>query len=116
MPEVNKQNGVSVHAGFPNPAADSRITGLDLNRLLISHSTSTFYFRIRGTEWEQAGIFDGDIAIVDRALDPRKTDTVIWWKSGDNNEFNISAYNKLPGGAVLWGVITAIIHELRKVT
>jgi len=104
--------GVSIHAGFPNPAADTSLRSLDLNQLLIRHSTSTYFFRVRGSEWEAAGVFDGDIAIIDRALDARSTDTVIWWDQ-HSDEFSISPYKKVPAGATVWGVITATIHQFR---
>ena len=68
-----------VHAGFPNPATDASLGGLDLNKLLLRHPTSSYLFRVRGNEWERSGVFDGDIAIIDRALDPRGNDTVLWW-------------------------------------
>jgi len=104
--------GISIHTGFPNPAADNSLHGLDLNHFLIRHSASTYFFRIRGGDWESSGVFDGDIAIIDRALDPRKTDVVIWWN--DNSEqFTISTCKDMPKNAQLWGVITSTIHQLR---
>jgi DNA polymerase V len=111
--EEEQPTGVSIHTGFPNPAADTSLHGLDLNQLLVQHSTSTYFFRVRGSEWEGAGIFDDDIAIIDRALDPRKADTVIWWNE-DSHEFSISLYKNVPGDATVWGVITSTIHQLRK--
>ena len=107
-----KQDGVSVHTGFPNPAADKRLTGLDLNQLLITHAGGTYMFRVRGNEWEGAGVFDGDIAIVDRVLDPRKADVVLWWNESAG-EFSISKYSAMPKEAALWGIITATIHQFR---
>jgi SOS-response transcriptional repressor LexA len=107
--------GVSVHTGFPNPAADTSLRSLDLNQLLIRHSASTYFFRVRGHEWEDAGVFDDDIAIIDRAVDSKKSDTVIWW-SDNSNEFNISKRSSVPDDATVWGVITATIHQLRTVT
>lgn len=106
-------HGVSVHAGFPNPATDTSLHTLDFNQLLVRHTASTYMFRISGNEWEGAGVFDNDIAIVDRALDPRKTDVVIWWDE-PKGEFAISKYPTMPKKATLWGVITATIHQLRK--
>lgn len=103
---------VSIHAGFPNPATDKSLGSLDLNRLLIQHSASTFMFRIHGNEWEEAGVYDGDIAIVDRALDPRNTDIVLWWNDTDG-EFSVSKYTAMPKDARLWGVLTATIHQFR---
>jgi DNA polymerase V len=108
----DQTDGVSVHTGFPNPAIDGRLAALDLNQLLIRHAASTYMFRVRGHEWEGAGVFDGDIAIIDRALDPRKNDTVLWWSEG-GGEFSISKHAGMPKDATLWGVITATIHQLR---
>lgn len=107
-----RTDGVSVHTGFPNPAIDQRLQTLDFNKLLVQHAASTYMFRVRGNEWEGAGVFDGDIAVIDRALDPRKTDTVIWWDE-PKGEFAISKYHDMPKTAALWGVITATIHQLR---
>lgn len=113
MDDEEHVTGVSVHTGFPNPATDSSLRSLDLNKLLIQHSASTYLFRVRGSEWENAGVFDGDIAIIDRGLDPRKTDIVIWW-SETSNGFSISPYKKVPAEATLWGTITATIHQFRE--
>jgi len=115
MEEANVPTGVSIHTGFPNPAADSSLHGLDLHKLLVQHSASTYLFRVRGNEWENAGVFDGDIAIVDRALDPRRSDVVLWWDE-NRGEFAITLYTKMPPQAACWGVVTASIHEFRKIT
>jgi SOS-response transcriptional repressor LexA len=109
----NNPTGVSVHAGFPNPAADKNLSSLDLNQLLIQHVHSTFLFRIRGQEWESLGIFDEDVAVVDRAIDARKSDLVVWWSEG-GDEFAISSYKVMPASANVWGVITSVIHQFRK--
>lgn len=111
--EDEAANGVSVHTGFPNPATDQRLHTLDFNKLLIQHTASTYMFRVRGNEWEGAGVFDNDIAVVDRALDPRKTDVVLWWDDV-GGEFAISRFAAMPKEATLWGVITATIHQFRK--
>jgi len=122
MREKEPTNGISVHAGFPNPALDSEqgrtaadktLGNLDLNRLLIQNSAGTFLFRLRGNEWEPLGIFDNDIAIVNRALDPRKNDLVIWWDE-DVDDFAISKRKDVKSGANIWGVVTAVIHQFRK--
>lgn len=109
----NSHDGVSVHAGFPNPAADKSFDSLDLHQLLVPRPTSTFLFRIAGSQWEDVGIFDGDIAVIDRGLDPRKTDVVIWWDE-DAGNFQASSLTKVPSSASVWGVVTATVHQLRK--
>lgn len=105
--------GVSVQRGFPNPALDSSLPTLDFNQLLIEHRASTYMFRIEGSQWQDAGIFDGDIAVVDRALDARKTDTIVWWDESQG-QFAISHKSVAPQHAAVWGVITATIHQFRR--
>lgn len=111
---IHQTEGVSVHTGFPNPAIDGRLRSLDLNQLLINHSASTYFFRVRGTEWEAIGIFDGDIAVIDRAIDAFKNDIVLWW-GNDSEEFKLSTLANVPAGSTVWGVITSTIHQFRKV-
>lgn len=111
---IHQTEGVSIHTGFPNPAIDGRLRSLDLNHLLINHSASTYFFRVRGAEWEGIGIFDGDIAIIDRAIDAFKNDIVLWW-GNDSEEFKLSTLSKVPIGSTVWGVITSTIHQFRKV-
>ena len=106
--ELDGEQGVSVHAGFPNPAADRRLSGLDLNQLLIRHPTSTFLFRIRGEQGITQGIFDGDLAVVDRLAAARAHDLVLWH---DGQRFNLSRPSRMPADGRRWGTVTAIVHQ-----
>lgn len=107
-----KQTGtsVSVHAGFPNPAAERSGAPLSLDKLLIRHPSSTYFFRIRGHNWYRYGVFDGDLAIIDRALTPRERDLVIWWQ--ESGEFVLSPFERAAGQNI-WGTITSIIHAFK---
>ena len=58
-----------VKAGFPSPAEDVR-EKLDLVKLLVRHSASTFFFRVDGVSMVDADMDEGDILIVDRAVEP----------------------------------------------
>jgi hypothetical protein len=110
--DAGESDGVSVHAGFPNPAADRRSAGvslsLDFNQLLVRHPSSTFVFRIVGHRYSTHGIFDGDVAVVDRAVTPKDRDVVIRWQE---NGFELRRYNQLIDKNEAWGVITATIHQ-----
>ena len=103
---------VTTHAGFPNPAADRRGAPLSLDRLLITHPSSTYFFRIRGHAWEAQGIFDGDIAIIDKALTPQVKDLVVWWQA--SGELSLTTFNHTHQQNI-WGVVSSIIHPTRKV-
>jgi DNA polymerase V len=60
----------SAACGFPSPAEDYVDRPLDFNELLIEHPAATFAIRIEGESMTGAGIFPGDIAVVDRAREP----------------------------------------------
>lgn len=67
----------SVRAGFPSPADDFAVKRHDLNELLITHPVATFFWEARGLSMLQAGIGDGDILVVNRALTPQHRDIVV---------------------------------------
>ncbi|MCP4261235.1 MAG: translesion error-prone DNA polymerase V autoproteolytic subunit [Ketobacter sp.] len=66
-----------VPAGFPSPADDYLDRNLDLTELLIQHPAATFFCRVTGDSMKDAGIFDGDILIVDRAIQAVQGDVVV---------------------------------------
>ena len=57
-------------AGFPSPGDDVVEETLDLNDLLIDNPTATFFVRVAGDSMEGAKIFDGDVLVVDRSIEP----------------------------------------------
>lgn len=109
-PEELREHGVSEHTGFPNAATDARLNSLDLTKLLIRHPSSTFYLRVAGNSGRDYGVEAGDIVVVDRALEARTKDLVIWW---DDDNFIISVAKLLPSGITPWGVVTHCIHVFR---
>ena len=62
--------GVSVRAGFPSPADDFVVERLDIMKLLVKHPQATYFWRVRGDSMREAGIEDGSIIAVDRAIRP----------------------------------------------
>ena len=67
----------SIRAGFPSPAEDYLNESLDFNRDLIKHPEATFYGRVQGVSMIGAGICDGDIAVIDRSIEPQHGDVVV---------------------------------------
>ena len=70
-------------AGFPSPADDFAVKRHDLNELLITHPAATFMWRVSGQSMIEAGIFDGDVLVVNRALTPAHKDIVVAQVDGD---------------------------------
>ncbi|MBN1556302.1 MAG: translesion error-prone DNA polymerase V autoproteolytic subunit [Phycisphaerae bacterium] len=121
----------TVEAGFPSPADDYIETHLDLNEHLIRHPAATFFVRAGGDSMRDAGIFDGDLMIVDRALSPRDGAIVIAVLYGELTVKRIrrrtgrlllepdnSAYPAIdvPAEAdfAVWGVVTHAIHAMER--
>jgi len=72
-----------IRAGFPSPAEDYLRESLDFNRDLIRHPEATFYGQVEGDSMEDVGISDGDIAVIDRSLEPQHGDVVVGFVNGD---------------------------------
>ena len=118
----------AVQAGFPSPADDSVEMSLDLNELLIQHPAATFFVRVQGESMQDAGIRNGDILIVDRALPPADGKIVIATVGGEftvkrlrlkgNDLFLMPAnpsFSPLKVDAQsdcqIWGVVSYVIHK-----
>jgi DNA polymerase V len=51
--------------------------GLDLNGLLVAHPLSTFFMRVRGHRLRGWGVLNGDLLMIDRAIEPRPGDLLV---------------------------------------
>jgi DNA polymerase V len=118
----------TVQAGFPSPAEDLGAQRIDLAQLLIKHSQATYFLKASGQSMTEAGIFDGDILVVDRAIKPRNTHIVVAIVDG---EFTVKQLYQRAGrmklkaanptypditpkdGQIIevWGVVTATIKQ-----
>ena len=119
-----------VKAGFPSPSDDFR-ERLDLMKLLVRHSASTFFFRIDGVSMVDADMDEGDIIVVDRAVEPYNGCKAVCFIDGEFtvkrveigpagvcllpcNERN-TRYKPIPVGPdndfLVWGVVTWIIKK-----
>ena len=75
--------GNQVCAGFPSPADDLGAQRIDLTQVLIVHPQATYFLRARGHSMTEAGIFDNDILVVDRAIKARHNHVVVAIVDGD---------------------------------
>lgn len=76
----------NIKAGFPSPVDDYLRDSLDFNRDLIKNPEATFYGRVSGDSMRDAGINEGDIAVIDRSLQPTDGDVIVAYV---NEEFTI---------------------------
>ena len=56
--------------GFGAATDDYAERGINLNEQLVRNKPATFFMRVNGDAMIGAGIFDGDVVIVDRSLKP----------------------------------------------
>jgi DNA polymerase V len=73
----------TVTAGFPSPADDYIEGRLSLDEHLIQNRDATFFVRAKGNSMVGAGIFDGDLLVVDKSLSPQSGDIIIAIVDGD---------------------------------
>ena len=116
-----------VGAGFPSPATDYIEDDVDLNAHLIKNSPATFIIRVQGKSMSSVGIYDGDLLVVDRSINPKNSSTVIanvneelvvkTFIKGKNNNYLASGSNKIElsenPNVIIWGVVTYVIHKLQ---
>ena len=117
-----------VRAGYPSPAADYIEKKLDLNEYLIKHKEATYFIRVEGDSMENNKIYNGDLLIVDRAVDAKMGSIVV---VNINGEMTVKILDKIDGKLFLvagnkkyepipvtdetelliWGVVTYIVHR-----
>lgn len=118
---------VGISAGFPSPADDFIELTIDLNRELIKHKDSTFFAKVKGNSMKNAGIFDGDLLIIDKSLEPqdgkiaicqidgdftvkriKKENDVVWLiaENEDYKPIKVTEENEL----MIWGIV---IHSIK---
>ena len=119
-----------VGAGLHSPATAYIEDDVDLNTHLIKNAPATFIIRVQGKSMTNVGIYDGDLLIVDRSINPKNSSTVI---ANVDEELVVKTFMKensqsfLTSGSkeikdkinltenpeiVIWGVVTYIIHAI----
>lgn len=119
-----------VAAGFPSPAEEYLEPSLDLNRALVRNPASTFFVRVAGDSMQGDHIHDGDLLIVDKAVEPYDGCVAVCFLDG---EFTLKRVCRQHGRIVLmpsndryppipveaesefavWGVVTYSIRRHR---
>ena len=115
--------------GFGAAADDYAERGIDLNEQLIKNKPATYFFRMKGDAMQEAGIFNGDVLIVDRSLKLTTGKIIVAVLNGElivrryhknfssaflipeNNRYksiNLAEFSDF----VLWGVVVYSIHSL----
>ena len=119
----------TISAGFPSPAEDYIELDIDLNTHLIKNPISSFFLRVSGNSMNNAGIYNNDLLIIDRSINPKSGDVVVAILDGeftlkrlikDNNKYYLKAdkedYPAIDlyeySDVIIWGVAIYSIHKL----
>jgi len=121
----------TISAGFPSPAEDYIELGIDLNKYLIKNPISTFFLRVSGNSMNNAGIYNDDLLIIDRSINPNPGHIVValldgeftlkrlikegsnyYLKADKENYPAINLYEYIE--IEIWGVAIHSIHELKR--
>lgn len=119
-----------IHAGFPSPATDYMTQAIDLNKELVRHPAATFYGRVVGDSMVDAGVEEGDILVIDKALDAKDGDMAVCFVDGEftlkylrfreNGLTLVPANPRYPSIEIdegsdfmMWGVVTYVIKKTR---
>jgi DNA polymerase V len=96
--------------------------------MLITHAQATYFLRASGQSMVEAGIFDNDVLVVDRAIKPRHNHIVVAVVDGDftvkklyqrQGKIKLKAANPTFPDIVpkdgqtieVWGVVTSCIKQ-----
>jgi len=119
-----------VRAGFPSPAEDFQAKRIDVLERLVKHPQATYSMTVRGESMREAGIFDGDVLLVDRAIKPSHGQIVVALVDGDftckqlwqrGGRLKLKAANPTFADIVptegqtveVWGVVIASIKQFK---
>lgn len=73
----------SVHAGFPSAAQPDFAGGFSFDEQVTAHPNTTYIVTVAGDSMQGAGIWDGDLLVVDRSLEARHGDVVVAMLDGE---------------------------------
>lgn len=119
-----------IKAGFPSPAQDFMDLSIDLNKELVKHPSSTFYGRVSGDSMIDAGVYDGDILVIDKSLEPKDGDMAVCFVDGEFTIKYIKIEEKIiwlipanedykpikvteDNDFLIWGIVTYSIKKQR---
>ncbi|WP_294284308.1 translesion error-prone DNA polymerase V autoproteolytic subunit [uncultured Sphingomonas sp.] len=119
----------STPAGFPSPAQDDMEEPIDLASWLIDHPAASYVMRVAGHSMVDAGISDGDLVVVSRAVEARPGDIVVALVDGDRTMKRLrrsggrlwlvpeaEGYSRIPVTETteIWGVVVALARRYRR--
>ncbi|MEI7824289.1 MAG: translesion error-prone DNA polymerase V autoproteolytic subunit, partial [Chlorobiaceae bacterium] len=92
------------------------------------HPAATFYARVKGDSMVDAGIHDGDLLVIDKALEPKEGAIAVCYLDGEFTVKRLSVREEgvylMPANAefkpiritedndfLVWGIVAYVIHK-----
>lgn len=115
-------------AGFPAPGDDQVERVLDINDLVVQNPASTFFVRVEGDSMIGAGIFSGDVLVIDRSKEAKDGVIVVAAVNGEmvvkrlaqmregmtlvseNDEYSPILVSE-DEDCTIWGVVTGSVRQ-----
>ena len=88
----------AIQAGFPSPAEEELADALSLDEFLIRRPEATYMLTVNGDSMTGAGIFPGDMVLVEKGGTPKPHDIVV---AQVDDEWTIKYYMKDATGVCL---------------
>lgn len=115
-------------AGYPTRIDGDSPTKINIVEFLIKHPDDTVFGTVEGDSMEDEDIYDGDLLVIDRALEPVEGCVIVAFIDGDftvkkfsrsNGKLYLVAGNKrYPPQEIkegtefeVWGVVSHVIHK-----
>ena len=102
----------SPSAGFPAPGDDQVEKILDINDLVVQNPSSTFFVRVSGDSMTGAGIFNGDVLVVDRSKEARDGKIVVAAVNGELVVKRLSVINQKASSKVSDTLLEPLVQLL----
>ena len=121
------EQGIS--AGFPSPADDFKEIRISLDKELVKNKEATFYARVSGDSMVGADLHDGDLLVIDRAINPENGKIAVCFIDGEFTVKRIKKekdklylipenkkYKKIEikeeNELIIWGVVEYVIKKV----
>jgi DNA polymerase V len=119
---------VQLPAGYPTRIDCDNPSRLNIVEFLIRHPDDTVFGTVSGDSMEGEDIYDGDLLVIDRALEPVEGCVIVAFINGDftvkkfshrdGKMFLVSGNRRYPPQEIkehndfeVWGVVSHVIHK-----
>ena len=127
--QITLLENTAITAGFPSPAERAHEHRLHIDDLIVRHPEATFFVKMESSAMIGAGVFEGDMLVVDRSVEPTQGSIVLatvdddflvrrltrrgdeWYLESASKEYELRKINR-EFSMSIWGVVTHSVHAV----